>query len=77
MIEVCVYVYQVLFIWETRESGDINVCQNKTFNCYPNYILCRVPLYLTVIQLNLLLVIVYCYSVLFCFFPSLLQGKSS
>ena len=24
------------FIWETRESGDINVCWNKTLNCYPN-----------------------------------------
>ena len=25
------------FIWETGESGDINVCQNTTLNCYPNY----------------------------------------
>ena len=24
------------FIWETGESGDINVCRNKTLNCYPN-----------------------------------------
>ena len=26
------------FIWETGESGDINVCRNKTLNCYPNYV---------------------------------------
>ena len=26
-----------VFIWKTGESGDINVCQNKTLNCYPNY----------------------------------------
>ena len=25
------------FIWEVEESGDINVCWNKTLNCYPNY----------------------------------------
>ena len=22
---------------ETGESGDINVCSNKTLSCYPNY----------------------------------------
>ena len=25
------------FIWENGKSGDINVCRNKTLNCYPNY----------------------------------------
>ena len=25
------------FIWETGESGDINVFWKKTLNCYPNY----------------------------------------
>ena len=27
---------KLIFIWETGESGDINICQNKTSNCYPN-----------------------------------------
>ena len=29
---------RTIFIWETGESGDINVCRNKTLNCYPNYV---------------------------------------
>ena len=34
----CILIMIVqIFIWETRESGDINVCRNKTLNCYPNY----------------------------------------
>ena len=30
------YHLQTDFICETRESGDINMCRNKTSNCYPN-----------------------------------------
>ena len=31
-----IFYFVFSFKWETGESGDINMCQNKTINCYPN-----------------------------------------